>query len=205
MMTMRVRLAAAVVATVSVLGAVAVPASADTKGEPWVPPGLAREDQAEWKDGRPPGWSQGAKRGWRGRDCPPGLAKKGRCGEARVATPQAKSVEDAVRDGIERLRKWAREKLKLPPRALEAVLVGFEGAARNGVPAPVAERLVMATAERGVTAYGIEATAGALAYGPGRGARPAELESFTAQALQREVPAEAIALGLYRLGAEVTR
>ncbi len=27
----------------------------------------------------PPGWSRGRKVGWRGYDCPPGLAKQGRC------------------------------------------------------------------------------------------------------------------------------
>jgi hypothetical protein len=29
--------------------------------------------------GRPPGWSRGRKVGWRGRGCPPGLWKQGRC------------------------------------------------------------------------------------------------------------------------------
>ena len=29
--------------------------------------------------GFPPGWSRGRKVGWRGRSCPPGLAKKGWC------------------------------------------------------------------------------------------------------------------------------
>lgn len=28
---------------------------------------------------RPRGWSQGRKVGWRGRGCPPGLARQGRC------------------------------------------------------------------------------------------------------------------------------
>jgi hypothetical protein len=28
---------------------------------------------------RPPGWSRGRKVGWRGRGCPPGLWKQGRC------------------------------------------------------------------------------------------------------------------------------
>ena len=29
--------------------------------------------------GTPPGWYQGRKVGWRGRGCPPGLWKQGRC------------------------------------------------------------------------------------------------------------------------------
>ena len=203
---MRIRLVAAVVASAVVLGAAPAWTDSETKGEPWVPPGLAREEQAEWKDGRPPGWSRGAKRGWRGRDCPPGLAKQGRCGEARVAaTPQAKTLEDAVREGLARLRKWVRETLGLPPRTLEALLVGFEGAVRNGVPPAVAERVVMATAERGVSAYGIEAISRALAYGVRRGVPIGELEAFAAQGLGRDVAAEAIALGLYRLGAGARR
>jgi len=203
---MHIRLAAAIVASVVLLGAAPAWADADKEGEKWVPPGLSKEERAEWKGGRPPGWSRGAKRGWGGRDCPPGLAKKGRCGDARTATAsRPKAGEDAVRDAIERLKKWGREKLKLPPATLDAVLVGFEGAVRQGVPIPAAERVAMAAAERGVSAYGIEALTRALAYGAQRGAPAVELEAFAMQGLQRDVAADALALGLYRLAADATR
>ena len=52
-----------------------VPPGIEKKGG-WMPPGLSKEEQAEWKDGRPPGWGRGEKDGWKGADMPPG-GKKG--------------------------------------------------------------------------------------------------------------------------------
>ena len=174
----------------------------------WLPPDLSREERQEWKDGRPPGWSRGVKRGWRGMDCPPGLAKKGRCHPREIAAaPQGdqKRWEEQVREAIERLKKWGREKMKLPGPTLDAMLIGFEGAVRYGVPIETAERMVTAAAERGVSAYGIEAITRALAYGAERSAPLGDLESFTRQGLNAGVAAESIALGIYRLAAESRR
>jgi hypothetical protein len=197
------RLATALVAAML---AAATPGDADEKKAPgWTPPGLSREERAEWKDGRPPGWSQGLKRGWKGKDCPPGLAKKGRCQPREVAgapPQQQKTWEEELRERIERLRKWGRDTMKLPPPTLTALLIGFEGAARHGVPLEVAERVATGAAERGLSALAIEQVTRALAYGADRGAQAADLEAFARQGLQRGVAAEAIALGLYRLAAE---
>jgi len=187
----------------------AAPGAADPKKEPgWVPPGLSQDEKAEWKGGRPPGWSQGVKRGWKGKDCPPGLAKKGRCHPREVsqASPQQqKTWEEQLREGIERLRRWGRDKMKLPAPTLTALLIGFEGAARHGVPLDVAERVAMGAAERGLSALAIEQLTRALAYGADRGVKPADLEAFAQQGLSRGVAAEALALGLYRLAAETRR
>lgn len=174
----------------------------------WLPPGLSNEERQEWKEGRPPGWSRGVKRGWRGKDCPPGLAKKGRCHPREVAVaPQGerKKWEDQVREAIDRVKKWGREKMKLSAPVLDAVLIGFEGAVRYGVPIATAERVVTAAAERGLSPYGIEAITRALAYGAERDARPGELESFAQQGLSGGAAAESIALGIYRLAAEPRR
>ena len=156
----------------------------------WSPPDLSQAEREEWKDGRPPGWSRGVKRGWEGKNCPPGLAKKGQCPEARPA------------DGLERLRRWGRDERRLPPATLDAVLVSFEGAVRHGVPAPMAERLVMTAAKHGVSPQGIEAITRAVAYGAGHGASLEALETFADHGLNRGVTADAIALGLYRLSTE---
>jgi hypothetical protein len=162
----------------------------------WSPPALSQGEREEWKDGRPPGWSRGVKRGWGGKDCPPGLAKKGQCPEVRPA------VADPLRDGLERLRRWGRDERRLPSATLDAVLVSFEGAVRHGVPAPMAERLVMTAAQRGVSPQGIEAITRAVAYGAGHGASLKDLETFADQGLNRGVTADAIALGIYRLSTE---
>jgi hypothetical protein len=107
-----------------------------------------------------------------------------------------------LKETIERLKKWGREKMKLPAPMLEAVLIGFEGAVRYGVPIPTGERVVMAAAERGISPYGIEAITRALAYGADRGAPLEHLESVTQQGLSQGVAADAIALSLYWLAAE---
>lgn len=171
---------------------------------PWLPPDLTREERQEWKGARPPGWSRGEKRGWRGLDCPPGLAKKGRCGPR--AAPQAPpGWDERLREAIERLKKWGREQMRLPAPVLEAVLIGVEGAVRHGVPVDAAERVVRQAAARGVSPYGIEAITRALAYGAARGARLDELESFTHQGLAAGAAEQAIALGIYRRAAEARR
>lgn len=172
----------------------------------WLPPGLSDEERQEWKDGRPPGWSHGLKRGWRGKDCPPGLAKKGRCPSrhiASTASTRPPGWEEQLREAIERLKKWgSRERMGLAPAVLDAMLIGLEGATSHGVPIPTGERVVTAAAEHGVSPYGIEAITRALAYGAGRGAPTEELESFVQQGLNQGVAADALALGVYRLAAE---
>lgn len=202
-------------ATLTRLGAVLVVGAALFAASPgwpqshpdagWLPPGLTQEERQEWKDGRPPGWTHGLKRGWRGKDCPPGLAKKGRCPSRTIASaPHAQQPEweDRLREAIERLKKWGVDKMKLPAAVLDAMLVGFEGAVMHGVPISSAEQVVTAAAERGVSPFGIEAITRALAYGSDRGAGMAELESFVQQGLNRGVAEDALALGIYRLAAE---
>src|SRR5215213_3761839 len=83
----------------------------------WAPADLSDDERGEWKDGRPPGWSQGAKRGWGGKACPPGHAKKGEC-------PQAKATGDPLRDALDRLGKWGRDH-RVPAPTLAAALTGF--------------------------------------------------------------------------------
>lgn len=187
---------------------VAAPVWADEKAKgpdsKWVPPGLSDEERAEWKDGRPPGWSHGAKKGWRGKDCPPGLAKKGRCPESSVTSAAPSAATDPLTEALERLRKWGRER-KLSDLTMAAVLTGFEGAVRHGVPIPIAERLVMIAAERGVTPYGIEAVTRATAYGAQRGAPLHDLQTFAEHGFTSGAAPDAIALGIYRLAAEARR
>ena len=178
-------------------------AAADKKDDKWVPPGLSDDEKSEWKDGRPPGWSQGQKKGWRGRSCPPGQAKKGRCPDG-TTTATANAPLDPIQQAIERIRDWARHR-RVSTGTLDAMLIGFQGAVHHGVAIPVAERFVISTADRGVTAAGIEVLTRALAYGVQRGVAPDHLQHFADGGLSRGVAADAVALGLYRLGAEARR
>src|SRR5918993_5857414 len=106
--TMFVR--ALVTMTLACFALTAAPPAAADKNDKWVPPGLSREEKSEWKNGRPPGWSQGEKKGWRGRSCPPGQAKKGRCpdvpGTASLSPPNAPLTP--LQQAIERIREWGR-------------------------------------------------------------------------------------------------
>lgn len=171
----------------------------------WTPPGLSNAETQEWKDGRPPGWSQGAKRGWHGKSCPPGQAKKGRCGPSTALSAEQRAWEERLRERIERLRRWGRDTLRLPQAVLDALVVGFEGAARHQVPIDIAERLAMDAASHTRSAYGIESITRAVAWGTDHGAAPADLDAFARQSLARGVPPESIALGIYRLAADAKR
>jgi hypothetical protein len=168
----------------------------------WIPPGLSQQERVEWKNGRPPGWSEGEKRGWRGKSCPPGQAKKGRCPDNVVYTQVA--VVDPIQAAIQRLREWARQH-KLPAPMLDATLIGFQGAVHHGVPIPVAERFVMGAAEHAYPPLAIEKLTRALAYGVRRGVAPDELYQFAEHGWKRGVLADPLALGLYRMGAEGRR
>ena len=175
-----------------------VPAFADK----WIPPGLSQDERAEWKDGRPPGWSEGQKRGWRAKSCPPGQAKKGRCPDNPVYTQAV--VVDPVFAAIHRLREWARRH-RLPAPMLDAMLIGFQGAVHHGVPIPIAERFVRGAAERAYPPLAIEKLTRALAYGVRRGVAPDDLYQFAEHGWSRGVLADPLALGLYRMGAEGRR
>jgi hypothetical protein len=182
-------------------------AVAKDKTDKWLPPGLSTDEQAEWKNGRPPGWSQGQKKGWQGKPCPPGQAKKGRCGPGTAGaagmtsnTPQMSTLEAA----IQRIIDWARGR-KTPQATLDAMLFGLQGAVHYGVPIPVAEKFVVSAAERGVAPAGIEVLTRALAYGAQRGVAPDRLEYFAESGLSRGIAADALALGLYRLGADAKK
>ena len=176
---------------------------AKDKGDQWVPPGLSDEERAEWKDGRPPGWSQGQKKGWGGKSCPPGQAKKGRCGDGTTSMTSSTQI-DPLQAAIQRIIDWARGR-KLATTTVDAMLIGFRGAVHYGVPIPVAEKFVISVAEREVAATGIEVLTRALAYGAQRGVAPDHLQHFAETGLSRGVAADAVALGLYRIGAEARK
>ena len=178
----------------------AVPALADRKE--WTPPGLSQAERAEWKDGRPPGWSEGQKKGWRGKSCPPGQAKKGRCPDDVVYSQVA--VVDPVMAAILRIREWARRH-RLPFPMLDAMLIGFQGAVHHAVPIPIAERFVIGAAEHAYPPIAIEKLTRALAYGVRRGVAPEDLHQFAEHGWKRGVLGDPLALGLYRLGAEGRR
>ena len=182
----------AIIATVVAAAAALAPASGDTA---WVPPRLSAAERGEWQDGRPPGWSEAARRV--GRDCPPGLAKQGRCGPGAAPTG---AFENDLREALERLRRWARDTIRLPGPLMDSMLAGVEGAARHGVPLDVAERVGKAAAERRLTPLGIEQITRALAYGARHGVAPADMEAFAGNGLAAGVPPESIALGIYRHG-----
>jgi len=155
----------------------------------WTPPGLSPDEQREWKNGQPPGWSRGPSSD--GQPCPTGSV-----GCARGARPAAPGEKEAV----DRLRQWARQR-GVQPAVLDSAVASVEGAARRGVPVETAERLVRAAAERGVSPRGIEVITRALAYGAERDALVANLESFARESLNAGAAPDAIALGIYRLAA----
>ena len=193
------------------LGALAgawAPRPAAAKKNDWIPPGLSTEERAEWAEGRPPGWSHGKKKGWRGGHCPPGQAKKGRCGETAqvIVVPAGRPPTwiDELQAALERLRRWALG-LGLIASIVAAILAAFEGLVRAGLPFAEAERTVKHLAEQRVAAPGIEMITRAIAYGAERGAPLPDLEQFVQHGLRGGAAVDAIALGVYRKASEARR
>ena len=155
-----------------------VPPGIEKKGG-WMPPGLSKDEQAEWKDGRPPGWSRGEKEGWEGADMPPGLAKRsGQLppGLAKSTPPGWKKWNNAKKKQWEKELGEAREKVRgrakklkdFSEEDLNSALLSIEAAVRKGVPIRHALGLVEKAMEKGIKGRGIETATRAIAYGVGR-------------------------------------
>ena len=64
------------------------------------------------KDGDPPGWMKGEKKGWQGESMPPGLSKKDTQQAEKEARKKAKEAEREAKKKAKEAEKAAREKQK---------------------------------------------------------------------------------------------
>lgn len=179
------------------------------KKDDWMPPGLSKEKRAEWKDGRPPGWSWGKKVGWEGADMPPGLAKKDSWlppGLAKSTPPGWKNWNDEKKKGWEKELGEAREKVRgrakklkdFSEEDLNSALVSVEAAARKGVPIRHTLGLAERAMEKGIRGRGIETATRAMAYGVGREIDFEQLGKFVHKKLDGGLRNDELSIEIYK-------
>lgn len=168
-----------------------------TKG-PWMPRGLTKEEQGEWKDGRPPGWSRGGKEGWKGGDMPPGLAKKVPPGWSKWNDRKRKQWEKELREAGKRIRRLAKKLSNFGEHDLNCALISVEAAAREGVPIKHAFGFVEVAMKMGMGGQGIEASTRAMAYGVGRGTDFGKLAKFMRKRLRDGRKGDELAIDIYK-------
>lgn len=177
-----------------------VPPGIEKKGG-WMPPGLSKEEQAEWEDGRPPGWSRGKKEGWKGAGMPPGLAKK----DGQLP-PGWKNWNDEKKKGWEKELGEAREKVRgrakklkdFSEEDLDSALVSVEAAARKGVPIRHALGLVGKAMENGIKGRGLETATRAMAYGVGKEIDFEQLGKFVHKKLDEGLRNDELSIEIYK-------
>ena len=186
-----------------------VPPGIEKKGG-WMPPGLSKEEQAEWEDGRPPGWSRGKKEGWKvADDMPPGLVKKGGQlprGLAKRTPPGWKNWNDEKKKGWEKELGEAREKVRGRAKKLkgfseedsDSALVSVEAAARKGVPIRHALGLVGKAMENGIKGRGLETATRAMAYGVGKEIDFEQLGKFVHKKLDEGLRNDELSIEIYK-------
>ena len=175
----------------------------------WMPPGLSKEEQAEWKDGRPPGWSRGEKKGWKGADVPPGLAKKGGelpPGLAKSTPPGWEKWNDEKKKGWEKNLGQAKEKVRGRAKKLKdsseedlgSAVGSVEAAARRGVPIRHVCGLVEKAMEKGIRGRGLETTSRATAYGVGKQIDFDQLGKFVHKKLDEGLRDDELSIEIYK-------
>jgi len=185
-----------------------VPPGIEKKGG-WMPPGLSKEEHAEWKNGRPPGWSRGEKEGWKGADMPPGLAKKGGelpSGLAKSTPPGWEKWNDEKKKGWEKKLGEAKEKVRgrakklkdFSEENLDSTIGSLEAAARKGVPIRHARGLVEKAMEKGVRGRGLETTSRAMAYGVGKEVDFDQLGKFVHEKLDEGLRDDELSIEIYK-------
>ena len=156
----------------------------------WVPPGLSKDEQDQWKDGTPPGWSRGEKEGWHGAHTPPGWEK----------------WTDEDRDGWQKrlgeAKKQLRDKAKkaggVSNRDLSSALISMEMAAVRGVPIRNAYEAMERAIQRGLKARELETVTRAMAYGVGKEVDFDQLGEFVANRLDEGLRGDQLATEIYR-------
>ncbi len=156
----------------------------------WMPPGLSKEEQAEWKEGKPPGWSRGEKKGWKGSDVPPGWEK--------WSDEKQRGWEKRLEEAKSRLKGSGKKIKDLSEEDLHSALLSVEAAARKGVPIEHARDLVEKAMEKGIRGRGLETATRAMAYGVGKEVDFEQLGKFVDQKLDAGLRGDELSVEIYK-------
>lgn len=152
----------------------------------WIPPWLPETEKADWKDGRPPGWSRGFKAG----DLPPGHEK--------WDATQRSQWEKGLATSRERLDTWMKGRpAPVPDPDKQSVLVSLEAGVRSGIPPSACVDVIQSALEKGFKPDEIGRVTRAWADGERENVNSDLLHSFIFNRLQRKMKADDIALDVY--------
>jgi hypothetical protein len=175
----------------------------------WIPPDLSKDELAEWKDGKPPGWSRGKKKGWRGANMPPGLLKKGGklpLGLEKGPPPGWEKWNDKRKKAWQKELKEAKEKVRLKAKSikgfsekdLDSALISIEMSARKGVPVKYVLSFVENAMEKRIKGRGIETATRAIAYGVGKEIDFSQLSKFIHKKLNEGLRNDELSIEIYK-------
>jgi hypothetical protein len=160
-----------------------------------------------WRDGTPPGWDRGEKRGWGGA-APPGQQRKAGEGmmEGRRYPARAKDWGDREKEDFDRRLERARERVRAKAQTregidegdIESAEVSVEEASREGVPIEQAESSVDKAMGAGMSGAEIEQMTRAMAYGADKNVDYNELGSFVDRKIDDGERGDDLAVSIYQ-------
>jgi len=156
----------------------------------WVPPGLSKDEQDQWKDGTPPGWSRGEKEGWHGAHTPPGWEK--------WTDEERDGWQKQLGEAKKQLRNEAKKTKSFSNRDLNSALISMEVAAVRGVPIRNASEAMERAMKKGLKARELETAAKAMAYGVGKEVDFDQLGEFVANRLNEGLRGDQLATEIYK-------
>jgi hypothetical protein len=166
-----------------------LPPGIEKKGG-WMPPGLSKEEHAEWKEGKPPGWSRGKKEGWKGSDVPPGWEK--------WSDEKQRGWEKKLEEAKSRLKGSGKKLKDFSEEDLHSALLSLEAAARKGVPIEHARDLIEKAMERRIRGQDLETASRAMAYGVGKEVDFEPLGKFVNQKLDAGLRGDELSIAIYK-------
>ncbi len=135
------------------------------------------------KKGNPPGWSHGAKEGWKGAGMPPGLARKNPPGWQKWDNEKKKSWEEQLGEALGNIRQRTKNKKGFSKEDLDSALLSIEAAAREGVPVESAREIIELSIKYGLQGNALETLSRATSSGVGKDIDFDQLNNFVEKKL----------------------
>jgi hypothetical protein len=168
----------------------------------WLPPDLGDDEKAEWKNGVPPGWSQGKKTGWGGKNLPPGQVKKQGMTEQEIIV----EFPDWNTWGKEQRGKWQENLEKIRDRIrknkggeeAEDMLNSAESAAKKGVSLQALDSVTDKSIKKKLTGEEYSKATRAMAYGAGKNVDFTSIGEFVNSNIDKGVRGNELAINIYK-------
>lgn len=160
---------------------------------------LKKEDDADWEDGTPPGWSKGKKTGWGDEGAPPGQIKKlYPPGSEGWDEKKKEEYDKGLEDAKARVRERVRQRSGATTEDEQSAVRSVEEASRRGVPVKRIETTVKKAMERGMKSEEIEKVTRAMTYGSDKNVDYGKLGSFVDKGIEEGKDGDELATSIYK-------